>query len=180
VHRPKRSVDRSDLKRALEQLHPESWGWALACARRDHELASEVLQAAYARMISGRARFDGRSSLRTWAFGVIRLTTLEELRRRRRSDSRFVGDDQRSETADLAPWADVLVEMAERAAALRDALTALSDRQREVLQLVFYHDMTIEEAARVMDVSLGTARTHYARAKAALATEIAHLREDVR
>ena len=42
---------------------------------------------------------------------------------------------------------------------------------------MFYHGMTIEEAAQVMNVSLGSARTHYKRGKAALAMEIAHLRE---
>jgi DNA-directed RNA polymerase specialized sigma24 family protein len=44
---------------------------------------------------------------------------------------------------------------------------------------VFYHGLTIEEAARVMNVSLGSARTHYDRGKRSLAVEIAHLKEDV-
>jgi RNA polymerase sigma-70 factor (ECF subfamily) len=42
-------------------------------------------------------------------------------------------------------------------------------RQQDVLHLVFYQGLTVEEAAHVMAVSVGAARTHYARGKARLA-----------
>lgn len=168
-------MDRSQLERELERLHTESWGWALACTRRDRVLAEEALQTAYVRIVSGQARFDGRSSVKSWVFGVIRYAALEELRRSTRAKARLVPPDGRPDIVDPAPGPDVVTERAERAAALETALSSLSLRQREVLQLVFYHGMTIEEAAAVMKISVGSARTHYARGKQALAQRISQV-----
>jgi RNA polymerase sigma factor (sigma-70 family) len=165
-------MQRSELERQLECLHAESWGWALACCRRDREMAEESLQTAYLRMLSGRASFDGRSSVKTWVFGVIRFAAKEEMRRRRVWSERRIGADAPIEAVDPSPSADSLAESSERNAALTSALAALSPRQREVLQLVFYHDMTIEEASAVMKISLGSARTHYERGKKALAQKL--------
>jgi RNA polymerase sigma factor (sigma-70 family) len=169
-------MDRSELARELEALHPECWGWALACCARDRELADETLQIAYLRILSGTARFDGRSSLKTWVFGVIRLTALSEARRSRVRRASTAGVEAAMDVADPAPRADVIAEQSERNAALIAALNDVSPRQREVLQLVFYHGMTIEQAASVMKVSLGSARTHYERGKTALAKRLG--RED--
>jgi RNA polymerase sigma-70 factor (ECF subfamily) len=163
-------MERAELERELEVLHAEGWGWALACCARDRELAEDALQSAYLRVLSGRARFDGRSSVRTWVFGVIRLTAMEEARRRRSWTARAKSP---VDATDPSPGADAMVESSEQRARLVDALAAMSPRQREVLQLVFYHDMTIEEAAKVMQVSLGSARTHYERGKKALAQRLA-------
>ena len=166
-------MDRSELERELERLHPESFGWALFCSGRDRDLAQDVLQEAYARVVSGSARFQGKSAFRTWLFGVIRRTALAERRRGRRPHA----PPGESVLADPAPGADERLEEAERREELLLALDGLSPRQREVLVLVFYHELTVEEAARVMEVSLGSARTHYDRGKKSLR---ARLSQEVR
>ena len=170
-------MDRTELERELERLHADSWGWALACTGRDRALAEDALQNAYLRVLSGRVGFGGRSQFKSWLFGVIRMTAMEELRRANRWRARL-GDADAVEAADPAPGADVTTEETERSAAIVAAMRALSARQREVLQLVFYHGMTIEDAAGVMRISIGSARTHYERGKKALAEQINHV--DVR
>src|SRR5437868_5213222 len=139
------AMEQGELERELGQLHSESWGWALACCGRDREVAEDVLQTAYLQIISGRARFNGKSSLRTWVFGVIRLPARGE-RRRRWLWRRRAHSDMSIDLADPTRGADLLVEESDRRARLIRALNSLSRRQKEVLQLVFYHDTTIEEA----------------------------------
>ena len=173
-------MQRSELERQLELLHGECWGWALACCERDRELAAEALQSAYLRILSGRARYRGDSTLRTWVFGVIRMTAREERRRRQRWMMRVVGAAPALLVADPAPGVDRVLERSERTTALLAALDELSPRQREVLHLVFYHGLTIEQAAGVMSITIGSARTHYERGKKALAARIdAGVRNDV-
>jgi len=156
----------NELERWLERLHEESFGWALSCCGGDRARAADVLQDAYVRVITGRAVYGGRSQFRTWLFGVIRRIALEENRRVRVERDRTLA----LEHPDAQALADERVYAAdfEAARTLGTALKQLPERQREVLHLVFYQDMTIAEAAEVMEISLGSARTHYERGKARL------------
>ncbi len=146
-------------------MHPASFAWALWCCGRRREEAEEVLQSAYLKVFEGAASFDGDSSLRTWFFGVIRRTAAEQRRRRwlrqQLLERWFVAPPE----ASPAPGPETVAAASESSRALLRALGGLSARQREVLHLVFYQDLTIEEASRILKISLGTARTHFARGK---------------
>lgn len=122
----------------------------------------------YQKVLEGHARFAGQSAFKTWLFGVIRLTALNELRWNVRHWLRFLPLAEQEPATASAGDPDAALIRAEREHAVRTALARLADRQREALHLVFYHDMTLDEAAEVMRVSPGTARTHYERGKAAL------------
>jgi RNA polymerase sigma-70 factor (ECF subfamily) len=150
----------TDLRSEIESLHSASFGWALACCGRNRDEASEVLQQSYCKVLTGSAHFDGRSSLRTWLFGVIRLTAREH-----RRWSWLFGSRTAAPELQRPPAPDEVAEAREEAARLSAALAALAARQREVLHLVFYEGLTISEAAGVMGVSLGSARQHYERGK---------------
>lgn len=162
-------MPRPDLERELERVHPAAFGWALSCCAGDRSAAEDALQASYLKILDGRARFDGRSSFRTWVFGVVRRTAAEERRRARVRRwlplSRLVAG---AETEDGQEDAETAVVRSEATRRLERALAGLPARQREVLHLVFYQELTIAEAAGVLGVGLGTARTHYERGKAAL------------
>ena len=160
-------MDQTDFRDELERLHPASFGWALWCCGHRREDAEEVLQTAYLKVLEGTARFDGRSSLRTWFFAVVRRTAWEQ-RRRRWVRELLLARWSRQPTLVAGNDPDEALCSSEESHALRLALVALPTRQREVLHLVFYQELTIEEAAKVLSISLGTARTHFERGKARL------------
>ncbi|MBX3205357.1 MAG: RNA polymerase sigma factor [Labilithrix sp.] len=164
--------DARTIERELAALHTASFGWALACCRRDRALAEDVLQDAYFKVLDGRAKFDRRSSLKTWLFGVIRMTAREHRRWSVLRVLRGGSDDPEPEIADARRGPDSEASARQRAEEIASALGRLAERQREVLHLVFYEDLTIAEAAAVMGVALGTARQHYERGKHALSALI--------
>jgi RNA polymerase sigma-70 factor, ECF subfamily len=171
-----RAMDEVELRLQLERAHAESFGWAMACCRRNRDDAEEVLQTVYLKVLDGRARYGGRSSFRTWLFGVIRLTAASERRKAWLRGLLLMREAVRLEP-EAPPPLDAEIERESRCHSLADALTHLARRQREVLQLVFYHDLTVDEAAAVMGVTVGSARTHYARGKARLAVLLSDARE---
>ena len=153
-----------DLEQQIAALHPASFAWALACTRWNAAEAEEALQSAYLAILEGRARFDGRSAFKTWLFAVVRNMAARGRRRRwmeAQMPWRWMGVGRDAQQA--GPLDAVASE--ERGALIRRALAQLANRQREVLDLVFFHELTVEEAARVMGVSAGSARVHYHRGK---------------
>lgn len=131
------------------------------------------MQEAYVAVLSGAARFDRKSSLKTFLFGVVQNLARNRFRqialRMRLVTSYAVGADD--EGLDETQTDD------REGRQVWEAVEALPARQRDVTELVFCRDMTIEEAAAVMSVSVGTGRVHYDRAKKALAGRLGALRE---
>lgn len=166
-------MDRGNLEELLEQVHTPGFAWAVRCCRGDRAEAEDVLQQSYLKVLDGRARFEGRSSFRTWLFGVIRRTALESGRRSWTQALRL-GAWWREQDGEEASPADHVAD-GDLAGRLEAALRKLSRRQAEVLHLVFYQDLTIQEAADVVGLPVGTARTHYERGKARMRTLLAEM-----
>lgn len=122
-----------------------------------------MLQACYLKLLEGRARFDGRSSFKTFLFGVIRRTAAEQ--RRRRALHRLWLARWGRAAAHEGGSGSVEPEPGDRLGRLDAALALLPRRQREVIELRLQHEMTIEAAAVALGISTGSARVHYARAK---------------
>jgi RNA polymerase sigma factor (sigma-70 family) len=166
-----KQMDISELQAELEKLHGASFGWALSCCRRDRADAEEVLQTVYLKILEGKAHYRGESSLKTWLFAVIRKTAITEQRKRLLRALKSIAVTSPTPERNLFAAEPALAfERSEAQQQFQTALERLPARQREVLHLVFYEDLSVREAANVMGVSIGSARQHYGRGKE-------HLRE---
>jgi len=159
-------MDIAELKAELEMLHSASFGWALSCCRGDRAQAEEVLQTVYLKILEGKACFRGEASLKTWLFAVIRKTAISEHRKNLLRNLRLSASSEQATTlASSLEQPGVAFEKSEAQALFQNALKSLPRRQREALHLVFYQDLSLNEAADVMGISIGSARQHYHRGK---------------
>ena len=156
-------------RRALAALHEGAFGWALSLTGYDAHTAEDVMQQAYLALVEGKARFDGEASLKTWLYAVIRNSARRHQRRQRLEQRRMapMGDQEFVDGTSPAVLDGEAVSPA-----LRQAIESLPERQRQVLELVIDADFTVEESARVLGISVGSARTHYHRAKQTLRQQL--------
>jgi RNA polymerase sigma factor (sigma-70 family) len=66
---------------ALEAIHSQAYGWALSRCDFDHATAEDLMQQAYVELLSGKARFDNKSSLKTFVFSVVQNLARSRFRR---------------------------------------------------------------------------------------------------
>ncbi len=155
---------------ALEAIHGQVFGWALSRCNYDHAAAEDLMQQAYVELLSGKARFDNRSSLKTFVFSVVQNLARSRYRRLA-SRMRLV----KAYEATSFDNSDELIEPHENSG-IWQHVQALPPRQRDIVELVFCRELTVEQASTVMGVTAGTGRVHYDRAKKALRTKIGDMR----
>ena len=152
----------------LRLLHPDLLQWAVFCADFDHELAKDILQLAYLKVLDGRAVFNQQSALKTWLFSVIRLTAMESMRKKpvvlEHWDNEALDNICDVENVNINEFSHETYTRQSIATALRD----LSFSQREIIYLAFYKDLSLAEIAQITNVSIGSIRTLYHRAKVRL------------
>ena len=160
----------AELKTELEKLHQASFGWALSCCRHNHADAEEVLQTVYLKILQGKAPYRGECKLQTWLFAVIRKTAISERRKHILRTLKSIavppsGSEAQPELSQARPEIQQHLERSEMQQRFSEALARLPLRQRETLHLVFYQDLSLSEAAVIMNISVGSARRHYERGK---------------
>jgi RNA polymerase sigma-70 factor, ECF subfamily len=145
-------------------------------ARLADDLASaeDVVSEAFIEVWRQADRFEGRSSVSTWIMSIARFKALSVRRRRLETEL----DENVAETvADQYSTPEQILLETDRRAQLRACLTQLSPEHREIIDLVYYHDKTIEEVAEIVGVPKNTVKTRMFYARRRLAHLLAQHRD---
>ena len=131
---------------------------------RDRDLADDVHQTVFIEAFRDLARFEGRSSMRTWLYGIARHRCLDAMKIGARWRRRFVRVERLPDPADERPGADAaLVERGELGA-LVEALRRLPIETRIAVLLRFREGLTFEEIGALCGERAATVQARVARA----------------
>ncbi len=131
---------------------------------RNEAAAEDLISEVFLDVWRQAEKFERRSTVLTWMLGIARFKALSALRRR--------GDEQLDdETAgaieDQADDPEIALAKKDKGAVLRQCLTRLSAEHREIIDLVYYHEKSVEEVAGIVGIPEATVKTRmfYARKK---------------
>lgn len=161
-------MQHSLIKSNLERHHKDCYGWAVHCCDQDKDMAYEVLQDAYLKILERHDSFMQKSEFKTWAFAIIKNTAFDA-RRKIRKEAMILTGEYDFTAAGYEAGFEKEFDQELTKGFFSEALSRLSDRQRQILQLVFYHELSLNQTAEVLHLSQGSVRKYYDRAKKVLA-----------
>jgi RNA polymerase sigma-70 factor, ECF subfamily len=107
-------------------------------------------------------RFEGRSAVSTWLLAIARFKALSLMRRKPDEE---LDEETAGAIEDRSDDPEVAVQKKDKSVALRKCLAVLSPEHREVIDLVYYHEKTVQEVAEIVGIPEATVKTRmfYAR-----------------
>jgi RNA polymerase sigma-70 factor (ECF subfamily) len=158
--------DRDALGPLMERHYPRLFRIALSYLRQRDD-ALDVVQEAFVKAFQQAARWDGSGAAGPWLARITVNLSIDRWRRNRRRAATFtpLADGDHDETlSDPASSPQRSVEGREAGERVKAALERLPERQRAVVVLRHYHEMSLEEIAAALDMSLGTVKSSLHRA----------------
>jgi RNA polymerase sigma-70 factor (ECF subfamily) len=129
---------------------------------RDEAAAEDMVSEVFIDVWRQAERFERRCQVSTWLLAITRNKALSSLRRR---SGEHLDDEVAEFIEDPADNPEIVMQKQERSQVLRACLSELSPAHREIIDLVYYHERSIDEVSEIIGVPANTVKTRmfYAR-----------------
>jgi RNA polymerase sigma-70 factor (ECF subfamily) len=133
---------------------------------RDEPTAEDLISEVFLDVWRQAGRFEGRSAVSTWMLSIARFKALSVLRRRPDEE---LDEEAAHAIEDPADDPEVMLEKKDKSSFIRQCLKKLSAEHREIIDLVYYHEKSVEEVALIVAIPENTVKTRmfYARKRLA-------------
>ncbi|MFZ5734025.1 MAG: sigma-70 family RNA polymerase sigma factor [Pseudomonadota bacterium] len=129
---------------------------------RDQSVAEDLVSQVFLDVWRTAGQFEGRSQVSTWLLSIARFKALSALRQRRFED---IDQNDVLEIADDSENPEAKLDRTKTGELLRSCIARLSPAHREIIDLVYYHEKSVEEAGEIIGIPQATVKTRmfYAR-----------------
>jgi RNA polymerase sigma-70 factor (ECF subfamily) len=134
-------------------------------------VAEDLLSDVFFDVWQQASRYEGRAAVTTWLLSIARFKALSVLRRRTDAE---LGKTIEATVADSADDPETALQKKSRNELLRHAVNNLSPDHREILDLVYYQERSVDDCALILSIPAATVKTRmfYARKKLAELVEL--------
>ena len=155
--------DRLAMQVLFARHNVRVYRFVLRLVRRP-DVAEDLISEVFLDVWRQADRFEGRSAVTTWLLAIARFKALSALRRRPDEE---LDEETAAAIEDTSDTPEVAIEKKDKGQVLRQCLAALSPEHREIIDLVYYHEKSVEEAAEIVGIPANTVKTRmfYARKK---------------
>jgi RNA polymerase sigma-70 factor, ECF subfamily len=155
--------DRLAMQVLFARHHVRVYRFVLRLVRNE-ATAEDLISDVFLDVWRQAGKFEGRSAASTWMLSIARFKALSVLRKRTEEE---LDEETAGAIEDHGDDPEVSLAKKDKAAALRQCLTKLSAEHREVVDLVYYHEKSVEEVAGIVGIPEATVKTRmfYARRK---------------
>ena len=150
--------DRLAMQVLFARHHVRVYRFVLRLVRNE-ATAEDLISEVFLDVWRQAAKFEGRSAVSTWMLSIARFKALSALRRRPEQE---LDSEMAEAIEDHSDDPEVALAKKDKGAVLREALTALSAEHREVIDLVYYHEKSVEEVARITGIPEARVKTRMA------------------
>lgn len=123
---------------------------------RDESVAEDTISDVFLDLWRQAGRFEERSSVSTWLLSIARNKALSALRKRREAS---LDEGVAEAIEDDADDPGIILQKQDKGAAMRLCIDRLTVEHREVIDLVYYHEASIEEVAQIVGIPENTVKT---------------------
>ncbi|MEW6639204.1 MAG: sigma-70 family RNA polymerase sigma factor [Pseudomonadota bacterium] len=157
--------DKSAMHILYARHHLRTYRFILRIVR-DASLAEDLVSQVFLDVWRTAGQFEQRSQVSTWILSIARFKALTALRQRRFED---IDQDEVLQIADDNDDPEAAFDRARTSSVLRACMNKLSAAHREVIDLVYYHEKSVEEAGAIIGIPQATVKTRMFYARKALA-----------
>jgi RNA polymerase sigma-70 factor, ECF subfamily len=155
--------DRLAMQVLFARHHVRVYRFVLRLVRNE-ATAEDLISEIFLDVWRQAGKFEGRSAVSTWMLSIARFKALSALRRRQEE---ALDDETAERIEDQSDDPETALAKKDKGAVLRQCLSGLSAEHREVIDLVYYHEKSVEEVAEITGIPEATVKTRmfYARKK---------------